>query len=178
MFGKSSISLAIASVCLISGTVSAADYNETQVNFKGEIVSAACGLAPESIDQTIQLGQHPTHMFTATGDRSTPVSFGIKLVDCDASSSEGGIGRTASFTFHSNSHPGYGELFNVEGGASGVGVRILSNGLPINNGDVANDLPLVDGTNIMHFSAAYEATSDVVTAGTAESWALMRVTYQ
>ncbi|MEZ8088070.1 fimbrial protein [Vibrio sp. 1S139] len=163
-------------VCgLISATPALAE-NETNVYFKGEIVESACGIAPESIDQTIELGQSPTHIFQAQGDRSTPVPFDIKLVECDTT-----VASTADFTFLSNPDTS-GNLFSVEGGATGVGVRILHNGLPINNGDVAASNVLVDGTNIVSFSAAYEANTDVattpVTAGNAESWALLRVAYQ
>ncbi|MGV3001130.1 fimbrial protein [Vibrio sp.] len=150
--------------------------NTTNVYFKGEIVESACGLSPNSMDQTIQLGQHPTHIFKANGDRSTPVQFNIKLTDCDTT-----VSQTADFTFLSNPDSS-GKLFGVEGGAAGVGVRILHNGQPIDNGDVAASNVLIDGTNMASFSAAYEANVDPaatpVTAGNAESWALLRVSYQ
>ncbi|MDK9757085.1 type 1 fimbrial protein [Vibrio sp. D173a] len=160
---------------LMSATPALAE-NTTNVYFKGEIVESACGLSPDSIDQTIQLGQQPTHIFKAKGDRSTPVPFQVKLTDCDTS-----VATTAQFTFASNPDT-TGDLFSVEGGATGIGVRILHDGNPINNGDVAASNVLSDGTNIASFSAAYEANVDVtatpVTAGVAESWALLRVTYQ
>lgn len=170
--------VATASVSMVGATLSlpALADNATNVYFKGEIVEAACGLAPDSIDQTIELGQHPTHIFKAKGDRSTPVSFNIKLTDCDTT-----ISKTASFTFLSN-QDATGKLFSVEGGATGIGVRILHNGKPVDNGAVAASNTLLDGTNIASFSAAYEANVDVtanpVTAGNAESWALLRVSYQ
>lgn len=154
--------------------------NTTNVYFEGEIVEAACGLSPDSIDQTVQLGQHPTHIFKAKGDRSTPVPFNIKLTDCDTT-----VAKTADFTFTSNPDS-TGNLFSVEGGAAGIGVRILHDGQAINNGDVAASNKLSDGTNVVSFSAAYEAngTADAegnlspVTAGVAKSWALLRVSYK
>lgn len=159
---------------LMSATPALAE-NTTNVYFKGEIVESACGLSPDSIDQTIQLGQQPTHIFKAKGDRSTPVPFQVKLTDCDTT-----VATKAEFTFDSNPDT-TGDLFSVEGGATGVGVRILHDGNPIDNGDVAASNVIVDGTNIASFSAAYEANVDVtatpVTAGVAESWALLRVTY-
>ncbi|MGL6260344.1 fimbrial protein [Vibrio sp. WXL103] len=172
MLKKTKISVAISAVSLLSAAVMANDYNETQVNFKGEIVSAACGLAPESMDQTVQLGQHPAHLFTSVGTRTTPVAFGIKLTDCNTETYE-----NATFTFHSNPAPDKPELFGVEGGAEGIGVRILHGGNPIDNGTATSSISLVDGTNIMYFSAAYESTSETVKAGSAESWALLRVEY-
>ncbi|PQJ42495.1 fimbrial protein [Vibrio campbellii] len=162
-------------VGLMSATPALAE-NTTEVHFKGEIVESACGISPDSIDQTIQLGQYPTHIFKAQGDRSTPVPFRIKLIDCDTS-----VLKKANFIFTSNQDT-TGKLFSVEGGATGLGVRILHDGVPIDNGAVAVSSTLVDGTNIATFSAAYEANVDVsttpVTAGPAESWALLRVTYQ
>ena len=53
---------------LMSATPALAE-NTTNVYFKGEIVESACGLSPDSLDQTIELGQHPTHIFKAKGDR-------------------------------------------------------------------------------------------------------------
>ena len=149
--------------------------NTTNVYFKGEIVESACGLSPDSLNQTIELGQQPTHKFKVKGDRSTPVPFRVKLTDCDSSTL-----KKAVFRFESNPDT-TGELFNVEGGATGIGVRILHNGNPINNGDIAATNVLVNGTNIASFSAAYEmnveAGPKAVTAGNAESWALLRVSY-
>ena len=88
--------------------------------------------------------------------------------------------KKAVFRFESNPDT-TGDLFNVEGGATGVGVRILHNGNPIKNGDIAATNVLVNGTIIASFSAAYEmnvaAGSDAVKAGNAESWALLRVSY-
>lgn len=171
---KFAITSSLVSAILASPSVLA--DNTTNVYFKGEIVESACGLSPDSIDQTIQLGQHPTHIFKAQGDRSTPVPFNITLTDCDTN-----VSQTAEFTFLSNPDA-TGKLFSVEGGASGVGVRILHNGQPIDNGEIAGTSVLADGTNIASFSAAYEANVDVaatpVTAGNAESWALLRVSYQ
>lgn len=175
MYMKTKAGLAVAVIAVLTSAQALAD-NTTNVYFKGEIVEAACGLSPDSIDQTIELGQHPTHIFKAKGDRSTPVPFNIKLTDCDTT-----VSKTADFTFLSNQDTS-GKLFNVEGGATGVGVRILHNGQPVDNGAVAASNTLVDGTNIVSFSAAYEANVDItatpVTAGNAESWALLRVSYQ
>lgn len=167
--------VALTAISLASAVPAFAE-NTTNVYFKGEIVQAACGLSPDTIDQTIELGQHPTHIFKATGDRSTPVPFNIKLTDCDTS-----VSNTAYFSFVSNQDT-TGKLFNVEGGAFGVGVRILHNGEPVDNGEVAASNVLINGTNIAAFSAAYEANVDVaadpIIPGNAESWALLRVSYQ
>ncbi|NRD74175.1 type 1 fimbrial protein [Shewanella sp. VB17] len=165
-------------VLLLGGlltTSSAMAVNTTHVYFKGKIVESACGLSPDSIDQLIQLGQQPIHIFKAKGDRSPSIPFNIKLTDCNTE-----IATQAVFTFGSNNDSS-GQLFNVEGGATGIGVRILHNGTPINNGDVATTNSIVEGNNIASFSAAFEANVDPllvpITSGTADSWALLQVTY-
>ncbi len=150
--------------------------NVTKVYFTGEIVESACGLASDSVHQTVQLGQYPTHVFKAKGDRTQPVPFTIRLTDCDTN-----IAQIASFTFYANPDSS-GKLFQVDGGAQGIGVRLFYNHQPLDNGAVATMKTLADGENVTHFAAAYEANTDVttspVTVGRAQSWALLKVAYQ
>ncbi|AUI88337.1 fimbrial protein [Vibrio azureus] len=167
---------AFSASVMANPTAADMQQNETNVYFTGELVESACGLSPDSVDQTVELGQQPTHLFKEKGDHSTPVPFQIKLIDCDTTTA-----KKATFTFLSNPDK-TGLLFNVTGGARGVGVRIFHNGEKIDNGSVAAENKLTDGTNIVSFSAAYERNVDSsgtvpVTAGVAKSWALLRVGY-
>lgn len=70
MLKKTNIIMAISALSLLSATVIAGDYSEAQVNLKGEIVSAACGLSIDNMDQTLQLGQYPAHLITSMGNRA------------------------------------------------------------------------------------------------------------
>lgn len=52
------------------------------VHFKGEIIDSPCSIAPESADQTVDLGQISSSQLKNNGV-STPVSFDIQLQNCD-----------------------------------------------------------------------------------------------
>ncbi|NRD74176.1 type 1 fimbrial protein [Shewanella sp. VB17] len=157
---------------MVSGTSNA--VNGGSVSIKGRIVESACSFSPDAGNQQIQLGQQPTHLFKARGDRSTSVQFNIKLADCSTN-----IATQALLTFGSNNDSS-GKLFNTKGDATGVGVRILHNGSPINNGDSAKH-HIIEGNIIPSYSVAFEANVDPsntpITSGTANSWALLRVKY-
>ncbi|WP_176138698.1 fimbrial protein, partial [Salmonella enterica] len=53
------------------------------VNFKGSVISAPCGIAPESADQSIDFGQISKAHLNADGI-SVKKNLDIKLVNCDA----------------------------------------------------------------------------------------------
>ncbi len=52
-------SIAMATLLVLGGAsaANAADQGHGKVTFKGAIIEAPCSIAPESIDQTIELGQ-------------------------------------------------------------------------------------------------------------------------
>ncbi len=54
----------------------------SKVTFKGAIIEAPCSIAPESIDQTIELGQI-SNMALADGGKSSPKTFDIALQNCN-----------------------------------------------------------------------------------------------
>lgn len=165
-------------VLLLTGVLvssSAIAVNQSKVHFHGSIVASACGLSPEPTAQLVQLGQQPTNLFKVKGDRSPAVPFNIKLIHCHTK-----IASQAALTFALNKDE-TGHLFNVKGGATGVGVRILHHGVPLNNGDVATKNSIVEVNNMALFSAAFEANVDPaivpITSGTADAWVLLRVNY-
>ncbi len=53
------------SLCSVAN---AADQGQGVVNFKGTVIDAPCGIAPESADQTIDFGQISKSHLTAGGD--------------------------------------------------------------------------------------------------------------
>ncbi|WP_217274039.1 fimbrial protein [Shewanella sp. VB17] len=158
---------------IMASTTAIAAGNQTTVNFKGEVVSAACGIAPESVDQTVQLGQHPTHIFKAKGSSSIPVQFNIKLIECSLDTY-----TKAKFTFNGSTDATNSELFAVNGGAQGVGVRLSHGGTPIVAGTEATTVELTIDTNVITFSAALEADDDDdAVAGVAEATTTLNIAY-
>ncbi|HDW7643601.1 TPA: type 1 fimbrial protein [Escherichia coli] len=60
----------------------AAIQGQGQVNFKGTVIDAPCGIAPESADQSIDFGQISKAHLNADGI-SVKKNLDIKLVNCD-----------------------------------------------------------------------------------------------
>lgn len=59
----------------------AADQGQGKVNFKGTVIDAPCGIAPESADQSIDFGQISKAHLAADGI-SVKKDLDIKLVNC------------------------------------------------------------------------------------------------
>ncbi|MBI0852574.1 F7-2 fimbrial protein, partial [Escherichia coli] len=49
--------LGIAVAIAFCSAANAADQGQGKVNFKGTVIDAPCGIAPESADQSIDFGQ-------------------------------------------------------------------------------------------------------------------------
>ncbi|EAP8420136.1 type 1 fimbrial protein [Salmonella enterica] len=64
-------------MALVSFGANAANQGQGVVNFKGSVISAPCGIAPESADQSIDFGQISKAHLNADG-------ISVKLVNCDA----------------------------------------------------------------------------------------------
>ena len=113
-----------------ANAASPASGNPGTVRFIGEIVSGACGIDANSLDQTVSLGQVPSNQFKAVGDRSTPTKFDIVLTDCDTSTQ-----KNARFTFSGVQDPAVPGLFATTGLAKNVGIRLqASAGEMLDNG--------------------------------------------
>ncbi|HCT07410.1 MULTISPECIES: fimbrial protein [unclassified Pseudomonas] len=148
--------------------------NPGTVRFIGEIVSGACGIDANSLDQTVSLGQVPSNQFKAIGDRSTPTKFDIVLTECDTSTQ-----KNARFTFSGVQDPVVPGLFATTGLAQNVGIRLqASAGEMLDNGtEQVAPVVLQDGNNTVTFAAMYEATAASVTTGEADSVANFTVAY-
>lgn len=104
-------------VLLSASFGAAANQGGGVVNFKGTVIDAPCGIAPESIDQTVDFGQISKSHLTS-GGTSVQRNLDIKLVNCDVSN----MGTVAvSFT----------------GGTSNAGDELLTSG-PTNTAVVLN----------------------------------------
>ena len=141
--------------CLISSSVMAAG----QVNFKGVIVDSPCGIAPQSIDQTIDFGQLSlTHL--NSGGISNPIPLQIELVNCALGQNKQ---NTVSVKFTGST---VGSTTDVLGTTGNTGTGIVINDV---NGNIqfntaSNALYFGGGSNIINFSAwvkKADATTDV-----------------
>lgn len=164
---------------LISGAMSASamaapvSAGQGTVTFYGSIIEAACGISPESTDQTVNLGQVASAQLAA-GGASRPVPFTIELVDCDTS-----IKAIADVTFTGGVNPNLANSLAIQGTASGAGVIITGlDGKPVTlDGSAgAGKIALQDGDNSLMFSAYLQGDKRTIVPG--EFTALANFTMQ
>ena len=164
---------------LISGAMSASamaatvDAGQGTVTFYGSIIEAACGIAPESTDQTVNLGQVASAQL-AGGGTSRPVPFTIELVDCDTS-----INSIADVTFTGGANPYLADSLAIQGTASGAGVIITGlDGeiVKVDGTQGAGKIALQDGDNTLMFSAYLQGDGQTIVPG--EFTALANFTMQ
>jgi len=102
----------------------AADQGHGKVNFKGSIIDAPCTVHPDSIDQTVDLGQVSNRVL-ADGGKSELRPFSIKLENCDFGTPA--AKNKVTTTFNGVVAPETNnKLLNISGSASGAGVGIQS----------------------------------------------------
>lgn len=143
------------------------------VSFYGSIIEAACGIAPESTDQTVNLGQVASAQLK-NGGASRPVPFTIELVDCDTS-----INAIADVTFTGGTNPNLANSLAIQGTASGAGVMITGldgQVVKVDGSQGAGKIALQDGDNTLMFSAYLQGDKQPVVPG--EFTALANFTMQ
>ncbi|WP_032695642.1 type 1 fimbrial major subunit FimA [Raoultella planticola] len=153
------------------------------VHFRGSLVDAACAVSADSADQTVTLGQYTLHHFKNVGDSSSAIPFKIKLEDCDTT-----IASTAAVAFSGQRDATQTNLLAIDSSengntatASGVGIQILDEASQKVNPDgstFSTAHTLVDGENVLNFSAQYVSTVAAPTAGQANADAVFIMQYQ
>lgn len=173
----STLLLASASTFAVEPPVT---VNGGNINFEGELVNAACAVDVNSANQKVELGQYRTATLAKAGDKTTPVSFKINLVDCDPE-----VQATAAVAFNGQTKDVSGNLLTTNSGGNGVaatnvGIEIsdsISGPLVLNGANFSTPKNLMPGNNTMYFSARYVATG-VATPGAANSAATFVVRYE
>ncbi|HEM6801140.1 fimbrial protein [Citrobacter koseri] len=139
-----------------------------QIQFQGELVESACGLAPTSSPVTVDFGQIPVSAL-AGGAHAGNVQKNIELQDCDTATA-----TTATVTYNPTSiNPSDATLAAFTSGtASGAGIGLRdSASQDVVWGQPTTAVQLVNGTNTIPFVAFVKADSDTnpVTAGAFQS---------
>lgn len=152
------------------------------VHFRGSLVDAACSVSTDSVDQIVDLGQHPLHDFKTIGDKSELRPFTIKLEDCDTT-----VATTAAVAFSGSVDSTNSDLLAVdssgsnEASAAGVGIQILDESSKVVKPDgstFSTAHKLIDGENILNFKSQYVSTVASPTAGQANADATFIMQYQ
>lgn len=143
--------LAAAVILGMSSLAHAADQGHGKVTFTGSIIDAPCSIAPESIDQTVELGQISNAALKDSG-QSTPKNFTIKLEDCSFGTPAAKNKVQVTFT-GMESAAGNG-LLGISGNAKGASVAITqADGQVIELGKPTKEQALQDGNNTLSFAA-------------------------
>lgn len=157
------IKSALASMILLAGTASvaqAAGAGAGTVTFEGAIIEAACSIDPDSVDQTVGLGQVAKSQLTGGGTAS-PEEFYIKLNGCDVSSL---TDKTVTTTFTGASSADVPGALGIVGTAKGAGIMMVDGGgSAVVLGTATKPQLLQDGNNSLAFGAFLkgQATGDI-----------------
>ncbi|MBH1922365.1 fimbrial protein [Serratia marcescens] len=166
------IMMAAAVAFGLSSTAFAADQGHGKVTFTGAIIDAPCSINPDSIDQTVELGQI-SKVALLNGGQSTPRNFSIDLENCTfADDGKGNLVKNkVALTFtgmESNANPANG-LLGITGTAKGASVAITDgSGAVIKLGKPTKTQELQSGSNSLNFAAYLQgdsASTAVITEG-------------
>ncbi|EKS1633022.1 type 1 fimbrial protein [Escherichia coli] len=126
-----------------------------QVNFKGVVIDAPCGIDPDSADQTIDFGQISKTHLNKPGI-SAKKNVDIKLVNCTLEKAS----KYVTITF-SGSSLGDGSELGTSGG-TGTAIRMSTAAgelVKFDGTTAAGKYNLKDGDNTMRYSAWVEKAS-------------------
>ncbi|MEE4406760.1 fimbrial protein [Enterobacter mori] len=155
-----------------------AEQGHGTVTFTGSIISAPCSITPETIDQTVPLGQISDSALEGRGT-STPVQFQIGLENCKPDTA-------ATVTFNGTADSADSTELGLSGTAQGAGIVLTDqSGNQLELGEPSETQSLQAGPNMMQFSAYLRGDPDpsrikpnVVVPGDFQSVANFSLAYQ
>ncbi len=154
------------------------------VTFKGAIIDAPCSITPETVDQTVNLGQ-VSNVALKDGGKSTPKNFQIKLENSELNPGDKdgkGKNNAVSITFSGAASASDSKLLGITGVAKGASIAISDgSGEVIELGKATKAQTLQDGNNTLSFAAYLQgstASGAVVTPGEFQSVADFTLAYQ
>ncbi|MEL4013168.1 fimbrial protein [Dryocola clanedunensis] len=165
----------LATTALTSSVVAASDG---QINFTGEIITAACSVTnTPSAPLTVALGKVSKGAFTGAGTTASPTTFQLELTSCPDTAS------SASVRFDGTSVTGDTSILALNaatGVATGVGIQISDDaGAVVSLFQPSKTYTLAEApaVNKLGFVARYIATATTITAGPANSTANFTINY-
>lgn len=125
------------------------DQGHGVIKFVGAIIDAPCSIAPESVDQTIQMGQIANSFLEHQGEGPLR-PFEIHLEGCSLDTA-----KTASITFNGIADDSEKKHLSLNGFAKGAAIAMVSqrDGSELVLGTPTKALSLVDGDNHLKFGA-------------------------
>lgn len=132
-------------MALVSFGANAANQGQGVVNFKGTVIDAPCGIAPESADQSIDFGQISKSHLNADGI-SVKKDLNIKLVNCEP-------GKNVAVTFTGATISGAATELGTAGDTGTAVVISGQDGKLISFGTEGAAQSLKEGDNMLHYSS-------------------------
>lgn len=127
-----------------------ADQGHGKVTFTGAIIDAPCSISPESVDQTVELGQI-SNVALQNGGQSTPRNFSIDLENC---SFDAGTNNKVTATFTGMESVAGNGLLGITGTAKGASIAITDgSGAVIELGKPTKEQEIQAGNNTLSFAA-------------------------
>lgn len=154
------------------------DQGHGTVTFIGSIIDAPCSIDPDTIDQTVNLGQVSNVALAENGGKgtSTPKNFEIRLEKCNIG--DKGKSVTAKFT---GAEGGTKGMLGMTGTAKGASIAMTDGkGQLINLGTDTEAQALQNGKNTLMFAAYVQGdgASSAITPGDFKSVANFTLAYQ
>lgn len=155
------------------------DQGHGTVTFTGSIVDAPCSIHPDTIDQTVELGQI-SNVALKEGGKSTPRQFSIDLENCELISEGEGKNNTVSLTFTGMKSPANNGLLGITGTAQGASIAITNASGVIELGKPTPVQNLQNGKNTLSFAAYLQGdnASGGIVPGDFQSVADFTLAYQ
>ena len=159
---------------LVSFGANAAGNNANQgqgiVNFKGTVIDAPCGIAPESADQSIDFGQISKSHLEKDGI-SVKKDLNIKLVNCEPN-------KSVEVTFTGATITGADTELGTAGDTGTAVVISGQYGKLVEFGSKGAAQSLKEGDNTLHYSSwVKKATNGTVKEGDFTAVANFNLTY-
>ncbi|MEZ2831042.1 fimbrial protein [Serratia liquefaciens] len=169
----------VLGLSLVLGAASfanAADQGHGTVTFTGSIIDAPCSIDPNTIDQTVDLGQVSNVALLDKGT-SAPKYFEIRLENCSLTE---GKANTVTATFN-GATGGTEGMLGMTGTASGASIAMTDmSGKLIKLGEATTAQEVTVGNNTLGFTAYLQGdgASAGVTPGDFKSVANFTLAYQ
>lgn len=139
-----------------------------ELKLQGEIIEAACIIDYQDREQWIDFGQLTARdILRQSGDNLTR-PFHIRLTGCSMASQvhPGLFYHNANITFIDDSAGSNDRLVNIRGDAKGFAIRLRDiNGTVLSSGKPTPDYELVNGENVLNFTATIIPVSNNIQAG-------------
>ena len=171
------IALATLMAIGVATAANAADQGSGKVTFVGSIIDAPCSIAPESLDQTVEMGAISNAALAngGTNDGVSPsVNFSIELQGCTLSTQNA---VAVTFTGAESSYAA-GNL-GLIGTASGAYLQLSGvDGTAITLGTATAPQAIGNGNNTLSFSAALKGGGVAIVPGDFQVPANFTLAYQ